>query len=102
MRVARPLTIPPLLAHKTLQQLRLHLDERGGYVRAARAAEVKARAALGADRFAAWVRRPNGGRFWLSPDVAPRWARRFCSLDDLRWAEAVVAGRFSVLGTQDV
>ena len=53
---------------------------------------------------ARWVERPGGGRFWFpsTPVGAAEWARRTCTPEDVRQADAVRRGEFDLLGSGPV
>ncbi len=98
MRGRAVLSLPLLVVHKVIQRFRFALDERLGYAHAARNAQATMRAVLGPRTLSTWLARPGAGRFWLSNSAARRWARASCTAEDLRWAEAIVAGRYDLLG----
>jgi heparinase II/III-like protein len=103
MKAGYPFALLPLVGHKVLQRVHYALDERGGYARAQRLEQDLVGRLVdnnGAHPVAEWLSRPEAGRFWLPVRAARRWARAHCTDADLAWAEAVVAGRYSLLGAQ--
>jgi heparinase II/III-like protein len=95
-----PRSLFQLGAHKALQRGRDALDHLGGNRRAERVARRRVQTLFASHpSLAVWLSRPEAGRLWLSPKAARRWAAA-CSDADLAWAEAIVAGRYTLLGVQ--
>jgi hypothetical protein len=93
-----PLSLLQLVGHKAVQRTRDALDGALGNARASRLSRQRVEAQLaGHESLAAWLSRPEAGRFWLPQRVAKRWAAS-CSAADVAWAEEIVAGRYSLLG----
>ncbi|HEV8149414.1 MAG TPA: heparinase II/III family protein, partial [Gemmatimonadales bacterium] len=102
MRLRGTLSLLPLIGYRLLQRARLAGDEQGGLARFESSERRRLEAGFLAEQtMPSWLGREGAGRLWLRPASARRWARRSCSPEDQAWAEAVVAGRWSLLGAAE-
>ncbi|HEV8613196.1 MAG TPA: alginate lyase family protein [Gemmatimonadales bacterium] len=102
MRLRETLSLFPLAGYRLLQRARLARDEQGGLARFEASERRRWEAGFLAEQsIAVWLARDGAGRFWLPPASGRRWARRSCSPDDQAWAEAVLTGRWSLLGAAE-
>lgn len=105
LRELGPLRVATLAGWKGAQAARRRWDRHGGYARLARREQQWSRLWIEewTDRgFAAWLRRPGGGRLWIAPDEAADWCRDSCTESDLDIARSTAAGTFDLIGSGPV